>query len=679
MLKNKKLSFIIAVVIAVVSAAAMGIVFIMSNANASRILIHIAESNMRTSIDAKAQIIDEYISNAETTLLTFSKSGELRNFYKDVNNADNQKTAQQYNTSFYECISNWEGIYSDDWNTQVYTHSNEAVVGMVTREGDALKQLQDSMLASKTGIYNTGIMQSPASGQLIISMYCPIYDGSDAIGIAGGAVMAGGLKNLLDATVIEGFENSTYSLINVEKGLYIFDANEELIFTEIAEPSLIEVMTRIQNGEETGQISYTGEDGVAYFSVFKSIPERGWALIIRDTKEEIYRDVYESRNKLAVFCILGFVLIVFASWIIIKINMKPLEAVAAKVNKVKNLDLSVDDSIEKLVGRRSEVGQIATAVDSLTKTFRSIVNTLTECSASLAGSTDTMSVTSKDLLGSIEDNAATTEELSASIICTNESIDAVTEEIGKINHMVQDIDGRVKDGSEKSEALIRTAHAMNSMASETLANNRTKIESTKSNIDAAMLNLQSLSKINEMAAQILDITSQTNLLSLNASIEAARAGEAGRGFAVVAGEIGNLAEGSSRTVNAIQAICKEANDSIVSVKECFEDIIAFMEGDVSDKFNEFADMAKEYSEAVSDIKKAIDDIDNTSSQFLDCVSSIREQVEKVNFASDDNAKGVEDIIQKNVRTTSTADAIIGIVELNQTNADAIKEIIDKFN
>lgn len=679
MFKNRKLSFVIAVVVAVVSAAAMGIVFIMSNNSASKILIENAESNMKTSIDSKAQIIDEYISNAETTLLTFSKSGELKNFYMDTSNTVNQKIAQQYNSAFYECIPNWEGIYSDDWTTKVLTHSTEAVVGMVTREGDALKQLQDSMLAAKSGVYNTGIMKSPATEQLIISMYCPIYDGDKPIGIAGGAVMAAGLKDLLDATKIEGFDNASYSLINVEKGLYIFDANEELIFTEIEDPSLMEVMTKIKDGgEETGQVSYKGEDGIDYFSVFKSLPERGWALVIRDTKDEIYQDVYASRTRLAIFCVLGFVLIVLVSWLVIRLNMKALASVVRKVNKVKNLDLTRDTSIEKYVGRKSEVGQIATAVDSLTKTFRAMVRTLTECSASLAGSTDTMSTTSRDLLDSIENNAATTEQLSASIISTNSSIDAVSEEIDKITTIVSDIDVSVKNGNDKSGVLIKTANKMNTMAGETLIHNRSKIESTKSNIEEAMLNLQSLVKINEMATQILDITSQTNLLSLNASIEAARAGEAGRGFAVVAGEIGSLAESSSKTVNEIQTICEEANKSIASVRECFEDIIAFMEGDVSDKFQEFADMAKEYKDAVKDIRTAIGDIDSTSSQFMDCVTSIKEQVQRVNVASNDNAKGVEDIIVKNSETTITADTIITIAGENQTNADAIKEIIDKF-
>ena len=67
MFKNAKLSFVITIVVAAASAIAMGMVFIMSSVNVNGILINDAESNMRTAIDANAQVIEEYLSGAERT------------------------------------------------------------------------------------------------------------------------------------------------------------------------------------------------------------------------------------------------------------------------------------------------------------------------------------------------------------------------------------------------------------------------------------------------------------------------------------------------------------------------------------------------------------------------------------------------------------------------------------
>ncbi len=705
MIKNMKLRTSITIMIAVVSIVCLGCLFIVSDNNMTDVTKQTAENNMDTSIDAKIQTVNEYINNAEVTLQQFAKSDVLKAYVKDPENAELAKAAQAYTVDFYSTIPDWEGIYLDTWDSKVITHSNPdtPIFGKNMREGDSLKLLQDQMLANAAEgkVYNLGIKASPASGLLIMSMYTPVYEGDKTIGFVGGATLASGMKELLDESEVTGFDNVTYSFINTngtikdendqdkEAPVYIFDSNKELINTEVLEPGLLDIINNIKestavddNGDAvpaSGSVEYTAGDGEKYFSVYKSIPEKGWALVITDKSSEVYAGATRNRVVLGMLCAIAFILIVVISHIAIRFNIKPLGRVLKTIEKFKNLDLTEDEGMKKYIGNKNEVGLLATAVDTVSTTFRGIVSTLSDCSDSLLGSSDTMTLTSRELLDSIENNAATTEELSASIISTNTSIDNVTTEIARMNEMVDNIEHKVKDGNAKSGKLIETAEAMSEMADKTLENNGVKIATTKANIEDAMKNLQSLVKINEMATQILDITSQTNLLSLNASIEAARAGEAGRGFAVVAGEIGSLADSSSKTVNQIQSICEEANKSIASVRECFEDIITFMEGDVSGQFKEFAEMAREYGDAVKDIQEAIGSIDESSSMFAESVTSIKEQVEVVNSASSDNAAGVEDIIIKNNTTTSTADAIITIANENQNNAEAIKDIIAKFS
>lgn len=103
-----------------------------------------------------------------------------------------------------------------------------------------------------------------------------------------------------------------------------------------------------------------------------------------------------------------------------------------------------------------------------------------------------------------------------------------------------------------------------------------------------------------------------------------------------------------------------------------------METDVSGKFQEFATMAGQYETVVNDIREVIHGIHDKTSVFSESATNIREQINTVRLASNDNEHGVDDIIVKNDLTTQTAESIIKIADLNRSNVEAIKEILDMF-
>ncbi len=673
----KKMSTSIAMIITGVTIVCVLILFVISNSNMTAAMRTTAENNIITSLDSKTQIIDEYISSAETSLYAFSQSGEIKEFLKDPTNESKKAVAQAYTEKYHEALGNWEGIYLCSWESEVLTHSNAGAVGMIMREGDSLKNLQDSITAAGHGVYNTGIMVSPASGNQVISMYAPVFDGENIIGFVGGATLAQGMKDILDAAKIAGLENAEYSLINLNKGVYIFDKDETLINTEVEKEPLLAIMEEAKSGVEKDTVEYQ-EDGQSYFSVYKMLGNRGWLLVIRDTETEIFGLVKSSQIILGIVCLITIILIAAISYIFIGIKINPLTRVTKAIDKLEKLDLQQDEKLEKYAARKDEVGQIAKALISLGETFRNIVETLDNCSASLTVSSDTMGDVSRELMSSVESDSATTEELSAGIINTNESISNMTSEVSRMKDMANHIETCVQKSNSDSEDLTRAAKDMNAMANESMESSVEKIAQTREKVEEAITELQALNKINDMATQILDITSQTNLLSLNASIEAARAGESGRGFAVVADEIGKLAKDSSETVSQIQGICEAANKSIEKVRDCFSDIMGFLETDMAQKFASFADISKEYEKVVAQIKDSIDTIEETTSEFVESVSNIMEQVDTISAASTDNAQGVDELIHKNDETVSHVDQVVTSAKENKENAEKLSEIINRF-
>lgn len=680
-MKNRKLSTIITVTISLVVAICIGSLFLVASKNMTNAMKQTSIDNMKTSLESKQKVIEEYVSNAEAQLISYSKGIEIIELLKDPNNADVRERAQKYTENYFKELNSWEGIYAAEWNTHVIAHSNPKVVGITTRKGEALKQLQDAMTKQK-GLYNTGIIISPASEKLTLSMYCPVYaeDGKKILGYVGGGPFGEELQKILDSMVVEGLENSHFVMMNTEEKTYIFEEDKSKIAQKIEDDEMLSILDNAKGMDKDSckDMEFTDANGVASIAAYRNIPERGWAVVLTDAESEIYAIADKNRTTLGVLCIIFFFIITLLSWLVVRFCIQPLKIAETAVLELKNLNLKKNEKLKKYVNGKSEIGHIATAIDSLYETFYGIVSTLDQCSDSLMDSAAEITQSSHVLFECVDDNAATAQEVVAGAETTKQAVDHVGSEIARISQLVLEVDEKVQAGSDKSDVLNRSVQDMKAVANESLEINENKMKLNESNIAEAMQNLQSLSRINEMVNQILEITNQTNLLSLNASIEAARAGEAGRGFAVVASEIGNLALSSSQTATQIQAICKETNQNIEYVENCFESILEFWKSGVSRQFEDFIEMANEYSSSIGAIQDVIRDIKRVSDSFVEVVAVIREQVVMVENATNDNTQGMSDIIDKIDRTTATAETLTSITEANQENAKSIQNIVRKF-
>ena len=202
-----------------------------------------------------------------------------------------------------------------------------------------------------------------------------------------------------------------------------------------------------------------------------------------------------------------------------------------------------------------------------------------------------------------------------------------------------DILEKTKDGNDKMNTLREFTYD-----SKNIGN------STVDNMELLLKNSEEAKAIIEI---IKGITTQTHLLSLNASIEAARAGEAGRGFAVVADEIGKLANQTKEATDKIMNIIEHLGIQINNVNESVSSLV-----DANNKqyllSNEVSELFSSIKGSISDTTLQIDD-QNRASDLIDSACS------ELNVFSENDGAFSEEVTASVESTSSMLDATVNEV------------------
>lgn len=258
-----------------------------------------------------------------------------------------------------------------------------------------------------------------------------------------------------------------------------------------------------------------------------------------------------------------------------------------------------------------------------------------------------------------ENNSQLSQKIDSSMEMTEDIENQVIHIADLMAGIVSTIDSSAAHASESSEELSEVVKSANTMA-QLSADVEKILEDFREQFDM----------VKKETGTIETITSQTNLLSLNASIEAARAGEAGKGFAVVADEIRNLSMGTQNSSNSIMEALSHLEETSDKMTESITSILAFI--------NEALEKMKEVNTSVS----AIADDSKRLEDEIQVVDSAIKQVETANTNMVDNMKQVQDIMVSVSAGVSDSEAttttMLNKYEETSRNVIIIESVVGKL-
>ena len=231
-IENKKLAAKISILTTKITLAGMLLLWLVISFSTTSIVRNDITSQMMNAVESRAVIIDDYVTSAEEYLKAFALSGEVQHLLKNPDDPELLRRAQQYTVDFSNIKGIFEGLYIADTNTYVLTHTAKEAIGITTRKGEDAETFCNTILATKD-LTNLGIMQSPGTGNMVISIYCPIYDGSTCIGFVGTGVYADRLMDALLDLELKNLPENNYVFMNAHTGIYLYHVDESLLNTQV--------------------------------------------------------------------------------------------------------------------------------------------------------------------------------------------------------------------------------------------------------------------------------------------------------------------------------------------------------------------------------------------------------------------------------------------------------------
>ena len=368
-----------------------------------------------------------------------------------------------------------------------------------------------------------------------------------------------------------------------------------------------------------------------------------------------------------------------ASVTVLLILWKTVKNITTLNDKVDELVYSNGDLTKQIVvNSGDELENLTNSINSLMQYIREVVINISNNSTQVNESSGVIADNLCSAQMSISNISATMEEMSAGMEESNASLIEITESVNSIYSEIIAISDQSQQSANHCNEVMNKAATIsqNSIRSQEHAINKTN--EFAASIEEKIQNSKRVAEISELVSAIMQISNQTNLLSLNASIEAARAGESGRGFAVVADEIAKLANECKDSASRINDVSNYVITIVNELAEEAEHMVNFARQEISESGDQLKATSENYKNDVHEIGSLMQNFTAACQELERVMDGIKESIGATNIAIEETTKGITNTAESMVSLSASTETIMAKANENVNTSNSLDNEVNKF-